>query len=161
MIVYIDTEFTDLTDTFGPIRLISAGFVAQNGSEFYFELTDNYEHDDCSYFVLENVLPHLNSAKYGMTSAYASLKLKTWCEGLGEPVQLASDAPAYDFDLIALLLKNHNTTLENVDNKCMHLDRYLVEDKIQRYFEYQPISICHHALWDARALASVFGKNYD
>ena len=42
MIVYFDTEFTDLTDASGPIRLISAGFLAENGSEFYFELNDNY-----------------------------------------------------------------------------------------------------------------------
>ncbi len=38
MKIFLDTEFTDLTDKFRPIRLISAGFVAQNGSEFYFEL---------------------------------------------------------------------------------------------------------------------------
>ncbi len=156
MIVYFDTEFTDLSDHMGPIRLISAGFVAENGSEFYFELTDSYATEDCSYFVLENVLPHLNSAKHGMTSAQASLKLKTWCEALGEAVQLASDAPAYDFELISLLLRNHNTTLENADTKCFQLDAYLVENNIDRYFEYQPMTIRHHSLWDARALALAF-----
>ena len=37
MIVYFDTEFTDLTDAFGPIKLISAGFVAEDGRELYFD----------------------------------------------------------------------------------------------------------------------------
>jgi len=32
----------------------------------------------------------------------------------------------------------------------------MVEDKIEHYFEYQPLAIRHHALWDARALASAF-----
>ena len=161
MKIYLDTEFTDLTDESGPIRLISAGFVAENGSEFYFELTDNYQHDDCSYFVLENVLPHLDSAKYGMPSAQAALKLKAWCESFSEPAQLASDAPAYDFDLIAFLLREQKIVIDNLDAKCLQLDAYMVEDKIERYYEYQPLAIRHHALWDARALASVFEKNYD
>ncbi len=91
-----------------------------------------------------------------MPSELASLKLKAWCGALGYPIQLASDAPAYDFELIALLLKNQNTTLDNVETKCLQLDAYLVEDKIERYFEYQPMAIRHHSLWDARALASAF-----
>lgn len=160
MKIYLDTEFTDLTDESGPIRLISAGFVAQNDSEFYFELTDNYQHDDCSYFVLEHVLPHLNHDRHGTLSTEAALKLKAWCEGFGEPVQFASDAPAYDFDLIALLLHDQKIKIDNLDVKCLQLDAYMVEDKIERYYEYQPMAIRHHALWDARALASVFGKNY-
>lgn len=161
MKIFFDTEFTDLTDRFGPIRLISAGFVAQNGSELYFELTDNYEETDCSYFVLEHVLPHLKNIKFGMLSAEAALKLKVWCESFSEHVQFASDAPAYDFDLIAKLLREQKITIDNLDSKCIQLEAYMVEDKIERYYEYQPIAIRHHALWDARALASVFAKNYD
>lgn len=158
MKVYFDTEFTDLCNQLGPIRLISAGFVAENGSEFYFELTDSYTTEDCSSFVFENVLPHLNHAKYGMTSAQASLNLRTWCEALGERIQLVCDAPAYDFKLIALLLKNYNTTLKNVDSKCLRVDANLLYGKIEQYFEYQPIAIRHHALWDARALAQALKK---
>lgn len=161
MKIFLDTEFTNLTDKFGPIRLISAGFVAQNGSEFYFELSDSYEENDCSYFVLEHVLPHLKNVKYGMTSAQAAIQLKAWCEGFGEPVQFASDAPAYDFDLIALLLREQKISIDKLDLKCLQLDAYMVEDKIERYYEYQPMAIRHHALWDARALASIFGKNND
>ena len=53
MKIFLDTELTDLADKFGPICLISAGFVAQNGSEFYFELKGyntllNVEKQDCS-----------------------------------------------------------------------------------------------------------------
>ena len=69
MIVYFDTEFTslDFSLTF-EMKLISAGFVAENGQEFYFELLDNYQKSDCSGFVIDNVLPHLNNGKHGLLS---------------------------------------------------------------------------------------------
>jgi len=151
MIIYFDTEFTNI---FGPARLISAGFVAEDGQEFYFELTDNYKNNDCSYFVLENVLPYLNISEHGMSSVQAVLKLKAWCESFSEPVQFASDAPAYDFGLLSSLLREQKVSIENADTECLRVDE--VEDKIERYFEYQPLAIRHHALWDARALASAF-----
>lgn len=158
MIVYIDTEFTDLYDDNGPIRLISAGFVAENGQEFYFELTDSYQEIDCSEFVLENVLPHLDHSQYGLTTAEAALKLKAWCEGLGERIQFASDAPLYDFDLIAEMLYEQKVIINNLDKQPHYFNAVLIDQKIEKYFEVTPDAIRHNALDDARALASVFAK---
>ncbi len=158
MIVYIDTEFTDLHDDNGPIRLISAAFVAENGQEFYFELTDSYQEIDCSEFVLENVLPYLDHSKFGLTTVEAALKLKAWCESLGERIQFASDAPLYDYELIKVMLVNQNVTIENLDKKAQYFTAVLIEHKVEKYFQENLNANRHHALCDARAFASVFAK---
>jgi len=168
MIVYIDTEFTDLYGD--DIKLISAGFVSEDGREFYFELTDNFVKADCSTFVIDEVLPHLDHSKHGMTVSEAMLKLKAWCESYGQRIRFLSDAPEYDFSLIADLLYSENIIIENLEVTAFQVDvdyvsnhenkyqAYIVADsigdRIDKYFEYQPMAICHHALWDARALAS-------
>lgn len=148
MIIYFDTEFTDFSD----IKLISAGFVAEDGSEFYFECTDNYQRRDCSCFVLEVVLPHLDSSKYGLLSAQAASKLQSWLEGFNEQVQLASDAPKYDWPLILDLLEEHQCWPKNLVRQPLTVGSYFLQDHINEYFVYQPMAVRHHALWDARAL---------
>ena len=152
MIIYFDTEFTDLTDTFGPIRLISAGFVAENGLELYFELTDNYQENDCSEFVIENVLPHLDSNKHGCLSAQAVSRLCEWIESFGETVHLATDAPHFDWSLIKELLVAHKVWPNNLYSEPISVDASSINERYEHYFEYQPLAIRHHALWDARAL---------
>jgi len=153
MKVYFDTEFTDLLSIVTDIKLISAGFVTEFGQELYFELTDHYEIKECSNFVHEAVLPHLNHAKYGLKTAQAARQLSQWLQKLGEPVQLASDAPNYDFPLIYDLLVGHDCWPECLNKKPLNVGSYIIAGRIENYFEYQPLAIRHHALWDARALA--------
>ena len=152
MIIYFDTEFTDLNDTFGPIRLISAGFVAENGLEMYFELTDNYQKFDCSEFVIENVLPHLDCTRYGMLTTQAVSRLCEWIENFGETVHLATDAPHYDWPLIKELLVVHKSWPNNLFGEPISVDVNSIQERYEQYFECQPVAIRHHALWDARAL---------
>lgn len=154
MIVYIDTEFTDLTDTFGPIKLISAGFVSENGRELYFELTDNFTEIDCSEFVIENVLPHLDNAKHGMTSVQAARQLWEFILSFDEPVILGSDAPDYDFNILASFMLENGYKVSELKARELDLRNKLVDERYEQYFNYQPMSIRHHALWDARALAA-------
>ena len=155
MIVYFDTEFTSLD--FGLVfdmKLISAGFVAENGEEFYFELLDNYQKSDCSGFVLEAILPHLNYGKHGLLSVQAASKLKTWVEAFGESVYMACDAPNYDWPLVKDFLIENKCWPENLDGVTLNVGSYFLHDRIGQYFEYQPMAIRHHSLWDARALAT-------
>ena len=158
MLIYFDCEFTDLYDDVGPIKLISAGFVTFDSEEFYFELTDNYVKSDCSMFVEDEVLPHLNSAKHGMTSIAAAQSLKAWIEDLGfADLALASDAPQFDFTLVKDLLDRYdcwpyNLSKEGVDLKEVFKNVH-IDSRVEEYFKYQPLAIRHHALWDARALA--------
>lgn len=153
MKVYFDTEFTGLLGIVSDIKLISAGFVTEFGQELYFELTDHYEIKECSSFVHETVLPHLNNAIYGLKTAQAAKNLNQWLQNLGEPVKLASDAPGYDFALIEHLLLKHHCWPECLNKKPLNVGGYIIADRIEKYFEYQPLAIRHHALWDARALA--------
>lgn len=152
MIVYIDTEFTDLRDAFGPIKLISAGFVAENGKELYFELTDNYEEIDCSEFVVENVLPHLDSRKHGMKSIEAASKLIEFIASFGEPVTFATDAPEFDINVLNAFMLNQGYS--KFKAQVLDLRNHLIYMLYEQYFDYQPLAIRHHALWDTRALAS-------
>lgn len=62
MLVFLDTEFTDLDSP----RLISIGLVAQDGQQFYGELTD-WKLQECSSFVIEAVLPHLEGGSIAIS----------------------------------------------------------------------------------------------
>lgn len=54
MKLFVDCEFTQLNqDT----KLISLALVSEAGDEFYVELTDTYQVEDCSDFVIQHVLP--------------------------------------------------------------------------------------------------------
>lgn len=158
MLIYFDTEFTNLYGDEGPIKLISAGFVFFDGREFYFELTDNFELSDCSYFSEDIVLPNLNIGKHGMSSADAAIKLKEWIESFDyDDLALASDAPQYDFTLIQELLERHdcwpiNLSKDGVDLKVT-FKNVQIDSRVDDYFTFHPMAIRHHALWDARALA--------
>lgn len=165
MKVYFDTEFSDLYEKIKYIKLISAGFVAENGLEFYFEVPSNYKDKDCSNFVLENVLPHLNklTAINGidllmkkspiMVLPEAVLKLRYFLNSFKEPVQLCCDAPDYDGPILMNFLEKgswirpRKLTIESVLTEA-------VSERVESYFDYQPMAIRHHALWDARALAT-------
>ena len=151
--IYFDTEFTFLEFTLDHApKLISAGFVAEDGQEFYVELIDHYQLNECSHFVRQAVVPHLNGTRFGKKENEAALVLKDWIEMFEAPVQLASDNPNYDWPLVKDLLLAHACWPKNLDGKAHHAGNYLIQERIERYFEYQPMAIRHHALWDARAL---------
>lgn len=151
--IYFDTEFTFLGFTIDQEpKLISAGFVAEDGQELYLELIENYQQNECSLFVRNAVLPHLNPGKFGKQANKAAFILKGWIEAFNVPVQLASDNPNYDWPLVMDLLLEHECWPRNLDGKAHHAGNYLIQERIERYFEYQPMAIRHHALWDARAL---------
>lgn len=52
--IFLDCEFTQLNQA---SKLISLALVSESGEEFYVELTDTYSFEDCSDFVIQNVLP--------------------------------------------------------------------------------------------------------
>lgn len=160
MKIYFDTEFTDLIGVVCDIKLISAGFVAESGEEFYFELMNHYDEGECSSFVCEAVLPHLNNEKYGLNEAEARFNLKVWIESFKEPVELCSDAPGYDWPLLYDIFSIDSGWPTNLIRKPVNVNSQKILQGIESYFEYQPIAIRHHALWDARALAAA-AKAYE
>lgn len=153
MIIYFDCEFTDLLDP----RLISAGFVTEHGEELYFELIEHYTENECSPFVIEAVLPHLDSEKYGLMPDQAARTLQSWIAAFGKPVQLGTDAPAWDWSLIWDLLDFYGCMPANLsEHKNMNSEP--IQRGYENYFTWQPLAIRHHALWDARALAYAAGN---
>jgi hypothetical protein len=102
---YLDTEFTDLN--LYTYKLISLALVVPGGPEFYVELTDSWDESDCSDFVIETVLPQLDMAVHGRTTAQARVELRAFLERIG-PVEIVSDAPPHhaleDARLLAALL---------------------------------------------------------
>lgn len=154
MKLYIDTEFTDLVGIEHDIQLISIGVVAEDGSEFYVELTGHYQSSECSAFVQEAVLPHLDPAAHGKPPRDAALSLAEWVFSLGDECILATDSIGYDFALVAELLLEHKCWPANLANDARVINREGVAARIEEYFQRTPSAIRHHALWDARALAA-------
>jgi hypothetical protein len=152
MRVFIDTEYTNLHEDNGPIKLISVGAVTADGEEFYVEISDNYQEVDCSQNVIDNVIPHLNRDKYGLTKAEAAMKFKEWCEGLKGEIEFVFDWPNFNIRLLVNLIVEHNLTIENANNKSITVDAKYIKQEKDEFFKANTLAVRHHALWNARAL---------
>lgn len=101
MLIFFDCEFTELG--IDP-KLISIGFVSEDGTrELYAELSDTYQLSDCSDFVREAVLPHLQGGDARMTMRELAVRLVDWLIAFGEPVQFATDSMSWDWPWIGEL----------------------------------------------------------
>lgn len=157
MNVFFDTEFTTIDKKNGVQTLISIGCVAQDGREFYAELTDTWHQFNCSQFVVENVLPLLQGSEYQMTEAALAVHLKDWIESMSEKeVTLRSDAPLYDWVWVEQLFNDYGWP-KNLRQKSGTI--YFNHDsQIRRYqdalgkFWKANAAQQHHALVDARSL---------
>lgn len=90
MRIYFDTEFTTL-DALAESELISAGFAAEDGREWYAELTD-FRCSECSPFVREAVLPLLGEpGVLRLTADEFGPRLSAWLATFGEPIDLVTD----------------------------------------------------------------------
>jgi hypothetical protein len=156
MKVFIDAEFTDLIGIVEDIKLISLGFVSYDGRELYIELHQNFEEKSCSQFVIEAVLPKLDRAKHTLGNSEAATQVKVWIESLGAPVQLVTDAPAYDWSLLHDFLEDYQAWPANLEGRPIDANHHEILQATDRYHDYQIVSERHHALWDARALAAGF-----
>lgn len=119
MNIFLDTEFTDLVGMLFDPALISIGLISEDGElSFYAELADNYTLDMCSYFVLENVIPLLDSKPINslsdsknihgtMTIEECRQNLYVWLEQFKTPVQIWSDAPNYDWGFLSAIFQGH------------------------------------------------------
>jgi hypothetical protein len=151
MRVFVDTEFTDFSDP----RLISFGLVSERGDEFYAELSDGWQVQQCSRFVVDAVLPLLErQTACTLSQKDAGRKLADWLMALDQKVSLISDA-AVDGQLINALLRAcatppgsvFHTQLLTWPGSAMacHFERLLTQSLAGN-------SMRHHALVDARAL---------
>ena len=75
MKIFLDCEFTKLNRD---SKLISLALVSESGREFYVELIDTYLVEDCSDFVIQNVLPQLDPLRCGQSLSESQASL---CSG--------------------------------------------------------------------------------
>ncbi|NCN89503.1 MAG: hypothetical protein GW936_08730 [Gallionella sp.] len=155
--VFFDTEFTRFRDLEHEPKLISIGLVAEDGREFYAELTDTYQESDCSDFVLDVVRPLLDGSNK-LQEAQLAVQLKDWIERLGaDEVVLRCDAPAYDWTFVVELFRFYGVWASNLRRKSGTV--YFDSDRqIHRYqsalamFWMDNQARMHHALVDARSM---------
>lgn len=140
--IFIDTEFTNLVDP----RLISLALVAEDGAEFYGELSD-FDLSACSDFVREVVLPQLGQVpSRSMSRSELGSDLKQWMSDirlLRERPVICFDSPV-DLDLLWSLLNGRPSGWQ-IDRIDMRIDISIRE----QYFK--EFGGRHHALHDARA----------
>lgn len=146
MLLFLDSEFTDLTPD---NKLISIALVDEFGEYFYAELNDTYELKDCSNFVKQFVLPFLKGGKYVMSSAECALAMANWIEEQGPDCILACDNVSWDKPHFERLIDKIGIWPENLDKqtfKFMILDA----DATQIVLEYD--FDIHNALDDAMVM---------
>ena len=143
MLLFIDTEFTDLFD---PV-LISVGIVAQRGQEFYAEIP--FLEDECTAFVRKTVLPLLGKElDAACTKFELRSRILTWIETVRQPreeIVICADNQI-DIDLLRDALDHRlpgwmECCLIGDDVDPSLIKRFFAENGLPR----------HHALHDARA----------
>ncbi|WP_448144299.1 hypothetical protein [Pseudomonas silesiensis] len=92
--IFLDCEFSQLNQY---SKLISLALVSESAEEFYVELTDVYSIEDCSDFVIQNVLPQLDRLRYGQSCVGARVCLRIFQSGFDEELEVRSDAPQWDW----------------------------------------------------------------
>lgn len=157
MRIYYDTEFTSL-DANAAWDMISAGFVAETGLEWYVEITD-YLQEDCSPFVVEMVLPLLGKGDKipeRMPSTHFAGRFCDWLETFKEPIQLVSDH-SVDWEILhGYCYAEFSTFPATVQGQIwqrsddIDIQRALIDTEAS--FWHQNPGMIHHALYDARRL---------
>ena len=143
MLLFIDTEFTDLLN---PV-LISVGIVAQGGAEFYGEIP--VVEDECTAFVRKTVLPLLGKEPNAACTKFElRSRILTWMETIRpteQEIVICADNQI-DIDLLCDALDFRppgwmafRLIGQDVDQSLVN--RFFAEEELPR----------HHALYDARA----------
>jgi len=155
MKLFLDCEFTQLNkDT----KLISLALVSEFGDEYYVELTDTYSVEDCSDFVIQNVLPQLDLSRHGQSLSKAQASLLTFLSNLEGLLEICSDAPDWDWDFFCQLAYVNHRWPANVANRATNLIQLFRHLNADHLSEVELPELPHHALLDARILADLYGR---
>lgn len=144
MRLFLDCEFTELS---AAAKLISLALVGQDRREFYVELQDTWQVDDCSDFVKKIVLPQLWGGEYAMPLTEARSALLRFLATYDEELEVVTDAPAYDWELFCELAYHDGKWPKNVRN--------FPTDATTLTATNDGEELPHHALLDARIIASM------
>ncbi len=154
MKIFLDCEFTQLNQY---SKLISLALVSESGKEFYVELTDTYSVEDCSDFVIQNVLPQLDSLQYGQSLVEARASLRSFLSSFDEELAVCSDAPHWDWGFFYdLVCADHQPWPVQVVSQPTNLTSLFNQVNAEALEQVELSDLPHHALLDARMLAELF-----
>jgi hypothetical protein len=162
MNIFLDTEFTDFNDC----DLISIGLVADDGRDFYAELTD-YRQEACNDFVKETVLPLLKKHPTIISGNkfQVAKELNEWLRYYDDGTTIANICVDFNGDwmwmahLFSLLPPDELVRNIKVTNIYGSLDKMKLE-----YFWMEQGDIGwsqHHALWDAYGNRYAYMGSFD
>jgi len=152
--IFLDCEFTQLNQY---STLISLALVSESEDEFYVELTDTYSVEDCSDFVIQNVLPQLDHTRYGQSLAEARVSLRRFLSGFDEELEVCSDAPHWDWSFFCDLVDaDHEPWPVKVVSQPTNLTSLFNQVNAEALEQVELADLPHHALLDARMLAELF-----
>lgn len=158
MRIYYDTEFTSLDGNID-WDMISAGFVAEDGREWYAEIED-FNLAECSQFVVDTVLPLLGQhPAERIPGKQFGARFGQWLATFQEDIELISDARCdwwliysmADQALQQLPYRVQNRTWQPIDD--VQIQSALQEGEA-RFWTENP-GRQHHALFDARRLRTL------
>ena len=154
MKIFLDCEFTQLNRY---SKLISLALVSESGEEFYVELTGSYSVEDCSDFVIQNVLPQLDPLRYGQSLVEARASLRKFLGCFDEELEVCSDAPHWDWQLFRDLVSvDHQPWPLHVMDQPTDLTILFNQVSAEALEQVELSDLPHHALLDARMLAELF-----
>ena len=153
MKLFLDCEFTQLNKD---AKLISLALVSEAGDEFYLELTDTYQIDDCSDFVIQHVLPQLSISRFGMSLEKAQAALRAFLSNVEGQLEVCSDAPHWDWDFFCDLAYVDHKWPSHVANKPTNLIQLFRNLGAAEQANLTLPELPHHALLDARILAQLY-----
>lgn len=175
--VFLDTEFTDLSQLCG---LISIGMTDMSGNTFYGEFTD-YLKSSCSEWVQENILPTLQFndvevlAPQPVTNVYECKTsrqdmqplIMKWFQRIagGKQILMVSDCLAYDWVLFSELVRKDNGEFPSdqifyvpVDIMGILIARGLDIDITREDLVQLGTENKHNALHDAKVIKEIWSK---
>jgi hypothetical protein len=147
--LFLDCEFSQLS---AAAKLISLALVAEDGREFYVELLDAWQEEDCSDFVKEIVLPQLWGGSYALPIVEARMSLLRFLTSFKKEVEIVTDVPQYDWELFCDLVYDGGRWPGIVRN--FPTDATTLTPTNEGEGEELP----HHALLDARIIAGMFAQ---
>lgn len=96
MLLFLDTEFTDLPQTDKPApKLISLALVSENGKDWFYgeiEQGNGWGFPDCSNFVMLEVVPLLKGGGFAMSPEDLKARLLAWLGAMPRNLTLACDS---------------------------------------------------------------------
>lgn len=146
MRVFLDCEFTKLS---AAAKLISLALVAEDGREFYVELLDTWQEEDCSDFVKEIVLPQLWGGSYALPIVEARISLLRF---------LTSFKRRSRSSLMPLSTIGSFCDLVYEEGRWPRIVRNFPTDATTLSPTSEGEELPHHALLDARIIAGVFAQ---